>query len=121
MLGGPGSGKSTLLRRIAMDLLAGSSSLPGISDAWGDSLPVWIPFAQWTTFVQNETGAGGLTDFLAFWLKTWSAADLVPLVEKALKDTRLLLLVDGLDEWTNREAAETAMSLIRPGGRQRTP
>lgn len=46
------------------------------------------------------------------WLKSQSAAHLWPLVQRALQDDRLLLLVDGVDEWSDVGAAERALGIL---------
>ena len=46
------------------------------------------------------------------WLKSQSAAHLWPLVQRALQDDRLLLLVDGIDEWSDVGAAEHALGIL---------
>jgi hypothetical protein len=48
VLGNAGSGKSTLLRCLALDLLSEQSSFPALASAWGQHLPILIPFARWT-------------------------------------------------------------------------
>jgi hypothetical protein len=46
-------------------------------------------------------------------LKAQGQSDLADLVTKALDDNRLILLVDGLDEWTSKDAAEAAVTLLQ--------
>ena len=53
------------------------------------------------------------SDVLKTWLRKVSAEeDLITLVQKALEDSRLLLFVDGLDEWSDETAARTALTLL---------
>jgi hypothetical protein len=114
ILGGPGSGKSTLLRFIAIDLLQESPHLSLLSQAWGQFLPVWVPFALWTKMIADSaTTACSLSELLQRWLKSWDEERLWPLVEQALEDERLLLLVDGLDEWTSESAAGIALDRLK--------
>jgi NACHT domain-containing protein/restriction endonuclease len=114
ILGGAGSGKSSLLRFIALDILRDSPHLPALAQKWGRHLPVWIPFALWTKKISDPaTNHLSLSDLLREWLHSWDEDDLWPLVERALEDQRLLLLVDGLDEWSNEEAAGIALQRLR--------
>lgn len=114
ILGGPGSGKSTLLRFIAIDLLRESPTLALLSQKWGQFLPVWVPFALWTKTISCRANAScSLSELLHEWLRSWDEERLWPLVEQALEDERLLLLVDGLDEWTNESAARIALDRLR--------
>jgi hypothetical protein len=114
VLGGPGSGKSTLLRFVAIDLLQKSPRLTMLSQKWGQFLPVWVPFALWTKMISNPaTAACSLSELLHSWLRSWDEERLWPLVEQALEDERLLLLVDGLDEWTDESAARIALDRLR--------
>jgi hypothetical protein len=113
ILGGPGSGKSTLLRFLAIDLLSESPRLDSVAKKWGAYLPVWVPFPLWTKLIAEAGPAISLTEISRRWLVGWDEGRLWPLVERALKDRRLLLLVDGLDEWTNAEAAAVALDRLR--------
>lgn len=113
ILGGPGSGKSTLLRNIAIDLLSNYPKLSNISKKWGLHLPVWLPFALWTKYIsESQAGVCSIKDVLKGWLKSWDEERLWPLVEHALDDKRLILLVDGLDEWTNEQSARIALDRL---------
>jgi DNA replication protein DnaC len=107
VLGGPGSGKSTLLRFLVLDLLKESPYLSSLSKLWGTYLPVWVPFASWTR------SNCPLSEFLYKWLADWDELKLWPLLERALEDERLLLIVDGLDEWTNELSAKNTLDKLR--------
>lgn len=111
LFGEPGSGKSTFLRFLALDILSEEPSLEESSEKLGSFLPVWIPFALWTKIIhQGSVPDSSVKGVVKALLTSWSAESLIPLVEKALEDGRLLLLVDGLDEHSNHEAAKVALN-----------
>jgi hypothetical protein len=113
IIGEPGSGKSASLRFLLLDLLAETPTQGQLAEKWGDRLPVWVPFATWTRMVANQRPQYALRDVLQEWLHNIGAPQ--PVIEhvlSALLDERLLLLVDGLDEWSNETAASTALSLL---------
>ena len=112
LLGDPGSGKTTLLRYIAMDLLQPSPKMELLSQKWGCFLPVWIPFALWTRLVSKHSDTS-LMDVLKYWLRGFNEEGLLPIIEAALHDERLLLFVDGLDEWINEDAAQLALTQLK--------
>ncbi|MBN1208761.1 MAG: NACHT domain-containing protein [Myxococcaceae bacterium] len=113
ILGGPGSGKSTLLRFIALDLLSEFPREAQLAQLWGTRLPVWIPFGAWVDRIQRGDQQTPLTEVVRTWLEQWGEGDFFPLVEAALRDKRLLLLVDGLDEWSSQDAARIALTRLQ--------
>jgi energy-coupling factor transporter ATP-binding protein EcfA2 len=111
LIGEAGSGKSSLLRFIAMDLLSAEPQSAAIQQAHGGRLPVWLPFGFLCRHL-NEAQGHSLTTAIRTWLNARDAAHLWPVVERALEDDRLLLLIDGIDEWTSRESANIALDSI---------
>lgn len=113
ILGDAGSGKSTLLRCIALDLLSKQLVFPELSKTWCDFIPIIIPFARWTRAIVENPAGISLEEMICNWLKTFSISEtLIELIKLALEDRRLLLLIDGLDEWSNETAARTALDQL---------
>ncbi len=113
LIGPPGAGKSTLLRFLALDLLSESPVLTVIAKSRPACIPIWVPFAYWTEmFGHRPPDECSLRAFLDSWLESWDAGELSPLVDAALSDRRLLLLVDGIDEWRSSNAASLAMQRL---------
>ena len=113
VLGEPGIGKSTLLRCVLLDLLSTEPRFVPCALRWGQYLPVWVPFAMWTRLVGESETACSLANVLTAWLQKVSAEkDLITLVQQALEDSRIMLFVDGLDEWSDGTAAQTALGLL---------
>jgi hypothetical protein len=113
IIGDPGIGKSSLLRYILLDLLSKQPRHEDLAIKWGNRLPVWIPFAMWTRMVGESESNCSLANMLKTWLSKVSASpDLHNLVQQALEDSRLLLFVDGLDEWSNDVAARSTVALL---------
>jgi hypothetical protein len=113
ILGEQGAGKSTVLRYLAIDLLCENPSLSAVADRWGDYLPVWVPFPMWTKMIaSSDQSPPSLADVMRDWLHTLGEDGIWVLVEKALEDERLLILVDGLDEWADESAARIALNQL---------
>src|SRR5215207_6478042 len=111
LIGRPGAGKSSLLRFAAADLLAAQPQSVALQRVHATDLPVWLPFGFLCRHLEAST-ENSLVSAAEAWLKSQSAAHLWPLVERALDDDRLLLLVDGIDEWTDVGAAERALGIL---------
>ena len=111
ILGEPGSGKSTLLRYIVLDLLSTHPKLENITRKWGDLLPIWLPFAFITKNLHRDENLN-LSDLLCLWFRSNNSESIFDIVKDALDDERLLLVVDGVDEWTNITVAKQAIAKI---------
>lgn len=113
LVGNPGSGKSSLLRFALLDLFADSPVLPRWAERFGNRLPLWFPFHFFTRRLDRYDGAeASLTATLRAWLDQYDVGHLWPLVRKALDDDRLLLIIDGLDEWVNESTARQALTAL---------
>ena len=114
VVGEPGAGKSTLLRYLVLDLLSDQPTWQAATERWGQHLPVWLPFHFFTQRVAGRTGEEASVErALQAWLAQRSASRLWPVVQKALIDKRLLLVVDGLDEWVSDDAGRAAFAELR--------
>ncbi len=120
VLGGPGSGKSALLRFVASDLLSDDPRVSGLARAWGLYLPVWIPFGGWVDQTRQAGRPVALSEMLRTWLALWDETRLWPLFADALEDRRLLLLVDGLDEWSSEDSAHISLAQLNVFSAQRS-
>lgn len=109
VLGEAGSGKSTLLRVIALDLLHDQTHFPELSERWGQAIPVYIPFARWAAQAARNGSATGIKDIVHQSLEQFLTASLVDLLDRAIDEQRVLLLIDGLDEWSSEQAARATL------------
>ena len=105
VLGPAGSGSTSSY--LALDMLSASPKLLGLRRLRPDFVPVWISFPFWTKIIATDSASGSLIDTIEAWFKRQDEPELVALVRKALDDKRLVLLVDGIDEWDNETAAGT--------------
>jgi len=111
LAGAPGSGKSTVLRCLALDLVRAPELFPALRDQLGARVPLLIPFALWSRLTAKKQREVTLAEV------TREAFRLVPQSEvesfvEALSDERLLLLIDGLDEYSDEQAARTTLATI---------
>ena len=114
IVGEPGAGKSTLLRYLVLDLLSEHPRWRPVAERWGTNLPVWLPFHFFTQRIAGQTGSqASVREALRAWLEQHDSGHIWPLVEAALNDARLLLVVDGLDEWISAEAGQQGVSVLR--------
>jgi hypothetical protein len=108
-----GYGKSSFLRALALDLLSDGNLFPDLTKRWGDRIPIVLPFASWTRLIATGIADISLADAIRSWFKRFQLSeDLLELIVSSLKDNRMILLIDGLDEWTNQEAARSALTLL---------
>jgi NACHT domain len=131
LIGDAGCGKSTTLRATAFDLLLETKNFPGFSNQFVDRIPVYISFARWVRLVEENGGHIGLKTYLKAVLQHFLTVDILQMIDQAIDEKRVILLIDGLDEWSNEQAARTtflgllaiisahelpAIMTARPGG-----
>ena len=113
VVGDPGAGKSTLLRYLVLDLLDDAPGWRDVAERWGRRLPVWLPFHFFTQRVAGQTGApASVAGAIRAWFEQYDIGELWSLVQAALSDERLLLVVDGLDEWVDDQAGRYAAAAL---------
>jgi predicted NACHT family NTPase len=78
-----------------------------------DFLPVWVSFAFWTKLIAADKDRCSLIDAIESWFRRQDEPDLLVLVRKAYDNRRVFLLIDGIDEWDNETAANTAFGLLQ--------
>lgn len=113
IIGDPGAGKSTLLRYLVLDLLREEPQWKTVAEHWGNYLPVWLPFNFLAQRFVGQTGeSASVRPALKSWLDQNESPQIWPLMERALQERRLLLVVDGLDEWTSDDAGHYAARAV---------
>jgi hypothetical protein len=113
-----GAGKSSSLRFIALDLLSDEPRLGEVLQRWETFVPLWIPFGFWVGQMA-ASGAVSLTTAIRLWVESYDEGRLWPLIEDGLRDGRVLLLVDGLDERSDAGAAVESFGHLAVFVRQR--
>jgi hypothetical protein len=110
------------LRFVATDLLSSQPQSIALQREHATDLPIWLPFGFLCRHLEAST-KNSLVSAAEAWLKSQSATHLWELVQRALRDDRLLLLVDSVDEWSDVGAAERALGVLEalePGLEHRT-
>lgn len=113
LLGGAGGGKSTLLRWLCLELLAEEPQTRGPAARDGAFVAVWLPFGRWVAAIAGGERDLSLPGLLHRFFAAYAADDVWRLVEAGLHDDRLVLLVDGLDEWSDESAADIAADRLQ--------
>jgi hypothetical protein len=113
LIGDAGFGKSTTLRAIALDFLDKGVRFPAVAQRWPDSIPIVIPFASWVRLVEQSESNISLSSAIETWFRKFDVSnELLMLLLQSLDERRALLLIDGLDEWSNEAAAKSTLSLL---------
>ena len=111
LVGDAGLGKSTFLRALALDLLGSQTLFPHLAEKWGERLPIVLPFARWARAAAAAGGHVSLKEMVKLVWQPLLTADL-GLIDRAIDEQRILLLLDGLDEWSNEQAARTTLNTV---------
>lgn len=111
--GAPGSGKSTVLRSLALDLVNTPELFPAVYDRLGARIPLLVPFALWSRLAAKKGHEVGVPDVVREAFGAFVSSDeLDESFIRALSDERLVLLIDGLDEYSDEQAARTTLATI---------
>lgn len=112
LLGEAGCGKSTLLRVVALDLLHSQAHFPELATRWGQHIPIYVPFARWSSQVARDGNPIGIKEIVRRSLEQLLTSPITDLLDRAIDDQRVLLLIDGLDEWSSEQAARATLSAL---------
>lgn len=111
IIGDPGAGKSSLLRYLTLDILSSIPNLENVSKKYGKTLPLWLPFAFISKYLAKDDSLS-IHEILKLWFNIQGEPQLFDIVKSAFEDERLFLIIDGIDEWTNRSSAIQAITRI---------
>lgn len=111
LIGTPGSGKSSFLMFAATDLLSTSPQSAVLQRAHAGALPLWLPFAFLCRHLEEST-SNSVTSAVRAWTTQQGGEHTWAIIEPALDDDRVVLLVDGVDEWNDITKADQALGLI---------
>lgn len=112
VLGEPGYGKSTLLRYLALSILdSDNPNEAPLEPSYYVRLPVWFSFARFSAEIDRKHDIS-VDDFYKSWLHIYSYDDIYPLFKRAMSNGQILLLVDGLDEFSIEETRREALDRI---------
>ncbi len=111
LIGAPGSGKSSFLMFTASDILAPEPQSAALQRAHGGDLPLWLPFGFLCRHLDGST-TNSVVSALHAWVTQQGGSAAWDLMQPAVDDERAILLVDGIDEWSDPASAEYALGLI---------
>ena len=111
LIGAPGSGKSSFLMFATTDLLSDNPQSVVLQRAHAGALPLWLPFAFLCRHLEESTSNSVVTAIRA-WITYQGREEVWSIIEPALHDDRVVLLVDGVDEWNDLTKADQALGLL---------
>ncbi|MBB1517402.1 hypothetical protein H5398_15715 [Tessaracoccus sp. MC1679] len=111
LVGAPGSGKSSFLMFAAADILALQPQSAALQRAHAGDLPLWLPFGFLCRHLKEST-TNSVVSAIQAWVTQQGGPSTWDLTQPALDDERAVLLVDGVDEWSDTASAEYALGLI---------
>lgn len=111
LIGSPGSGKSSFLMFTAMDMLASRPQSAALQRAHAGDLPLWLPFGFLCRHL-GESTSHSVVSAIRAWVIHQGGDAAWDLTQPALDDERAVLLVDGVDEWSDTASAEVALGLV---------
>ena len=111
LIGLPGTGKSRFLMFAATDILAEMPQSAPLQRAHAGNLPLWLPFAFLCAHLAESTSKSVLSA-IESWITRQGGDEAWRIVKPALDDERALLLVDGIDEWSDQTEADNALGLV---------
>ncbi len=113
LLGGAGAGKSTVLRCLALDLLCAPQIFRKAAHQFAQRIPILVSFAMWTKLTEKLEREVALDEVVRETFRALAPSnELEEAVVRSLYDNRLLLLVDGLDEYANDHAARLTLATL---------
>jgi hypothetical protein len=111
LIGAPGSGKSSFLMFTAADILAAEPQSAALQRSHGGDLPLWLPFGFLCRHLDGST-TNSVVSAIQAWVTQQGGPSAWDLTQPALDDERAILLVDGVDEWSDSASAEYALGLV---------
>ncbi|WP_104162829.1 NACHT domain-containing NTPase [Cryobacterium sp. N22] len=111
LVGAAGTGKSTFLRFLAADLLSEEPRAADLMVKAGEQLPLWLPFSFLCKHLSESTSNSILSAVQA-WFASHDLDELAKMAPVVLRDHRLFLIIDGVDEWTTADQARSALQLL---------
>ena len=112
ILGDAGSGKSSLLRFLALDLLSDRPVLRVTQARFKGLLPVWLPFALWVRMTAQRHAPVPIEEVAGEFLRLQGDVGLAEEIQRAVAAKTVVLLVDGLDEASDPDAAQTLLAVL---------
>jgi hypothetical protein len=104
-----GAGKTTFLRYLALQLLADKSDMDVVNERFAGFVPVWVPFALWARMAEDRGRPPPLEDVVHGFIEALNEPDIAEAMRHALTTTKVVLLVDGLDEARDQAVADALL------------